>query len=156
MKHLWSVLCAQFIVNAANNNLSLIEITDVITFDADLPDERPLVLSLPSPLYLVSSWIRESDDEAQTWEALLRIKSPVGNVVQETPFTVDLEHTVGHRSIGVVSTIPFTDNGIYGFEACIIVGQDWRAVGAVPVEISCRSPSEGSEDDSPGTGGSTD
>lgn len=146
MKHLWSVLCFKYIISADSQSLSLIEITDLITFEADLPQERPLDLPMSSPLYLVSSWIREDDAEARILDALMRIKSPSGNVLREQPFPVDLERTAGSRTFGMISTIPFTVNGMYEFELCVKDSRDWKAVGSVPVGIVCSPPAQDSED----------
>ncbi len=148
MKHLWSVLCSKYIISEASNSLSLIEIADGITFEAELPDDRPLELPLSSPLYLVSSWIREDDSEAKIIDALARIKSPAGSVLQELPFPVDLERTAGSRTFGTISTIPFTVDGMYEFELCIKDSCGWRAVGTVPVGIVCRPPAQESEEKS--------
>lgn len=146
MKHLWSVICLKYIISAESQSLSLIEITDLITFEADLPKERPLELPLSSPLYLVSTWVREVDTDAQIFDALMRAKPPGDYVSQEMPFQVDLTNTLGSRTFGVISTIQYTEDGFYTFEVCIRDGQDWKAVGAVPVQIVCSPPVQDSED----------
>lgn len=135
MKHLWSLLCSKYIIDGTSKNLSLIEIADVLTFKVHLPNERPLELPLPSPLYLVSSWIRESDAEAQIVDALIRVRAPGGSIMQELPFHVDFQQTLGSRTYGTVTSIPFECNGTYEFEVCITDGDDWKEVGTVPVQI---------------------
>lgn len=149
MKHLWSVICSKYIISEVSKNLSLIEIADVLTFKTDLPNERPLELPLPCPLYLVSSWTRESDAEAQVIGALVRVRSPDGSIMQELPFHVDFRHTLGCRTYGTVSSIPYTNNGTYEFEVCIEDGDDWIAVGSIPVQIFHLPPDDKSEVNSP-------
>lgn len=145
MKHLWSVICLKYIINAESQNLSLIEITDLITFEADLPKERPLELPLSSPLYLVSTWVREVDADARIFDALMRVKPPGDYVSQEVSFQIDLKNTLGSRTFGVISTIQYTEDGFYNFEVCIKDGHDWKAVGTVPVQIVCSPPAQDSE-----------
>lgn len=156
MKHLWSVLCSKYIIDETSKNLSLIEIADVLSFKVHLPDERPLDLPLPSPLYLVSSWIRANDTEAQVVDALVRVRSPDGSILQELPFHVDFQQTLGSRTYGTISSILFRNNGTYEFEVCIRSGDDWTVVGIVPVQIFNLLPAQESVVRSPDASEPTD
>ena len=145
MKHLWSIVCEKVIVEANTGNLSIIGIADSVNFVGEFPEERPFLLPLRTPLQLISCWLRDCLAEAQTVDALMRIKTPDGATQREVQFEVDFADKLGTYSIGEVGEIPFTSDGVYHFEICVTEGDDWRKVGTVALEIACIQPAESSE-----------
>ena len=140
MKHTWSVLCQNYFVDKASNNLSLIEIPDRITFGGNIPDSRPFELRLPSHLFLVSTWARNGDEDVRLYISLIRVLSPTGDKLGQFETTVDFEEQAKTRTIGKLDKLPFTENGVYHFQVCSKESGLWIPVASIPLEIIHEQP----------------
>lgn len=140
MKHIWSVLCHKYIIDKGNNNLSLIDIPDRIGFQGELPDKRPLELPLPSALFFVSAWRRDSESDRMKHEALIKVISPAGQHISNSPILIDLEQFPGLYTLARMDHFSYTVNGIYEFQVCIKENDEWKPVASIPLEIIHTEP----------------
>jgi hypothetical protein len=65
MKHLWSIICRQTLINGETNVISLIDILEEITLSNPdgLPDGKTKYV-VPLDFELVSYWMREGEEES--------------------------------------------------------------------------------------------
>ena len=142
MRHIWSVLCHKYIIDKGNNNLSLIDITDRIGFQGELPDKRPLELPLPSALFFISAWRRGSESDRMKHEARVNVISPGGQQIGHSLIPIDLEQSPGHYTLGRMDHFLYIANGVYELQMCIKENDEWKPVASIPLEIIHTEPDE--------------
>jgi len=135
MKHVWSVLCRNYIVDEQTKNLSLIDIPNRLDFKGQLPDSRPIEIPLKVDYYFISTWMRESDAEQSKQDISVRVKEPNGNIAGHFGFEVDLEGAYGHRTFGKLDKVLYTVNGVYELQICVREADTWTPVAFIPLEI---------------------
>ena len=135
MKHIWSVFCRSFLEDKRTNNMSLIEVTERISFKSELSEDRPVNLPLPSPFYLISNWQRNEEGECSKYKTRLRFLSPQGEELLNLEHEVNLEEVEKMRVNGELGSVPYTENGVYEFEISYKDGNDWKTVASIPLEI---------------------
>ncbi len=135
MKHIWSVFCRSLLEDKTSNNPSLIEVTERISFKADLSDGHPVDLPFPSPLFVVSNWRRNKNGDCLKYPSRLRFLSPQGLELLNVEHEVDLENSEKMRVNGKIGSLPYTENGVYEFEISYKDGNDWKTVASIPLEI---------------------
>ena len=151
MRHIWTVLCQNCIVDSTSNNPSLIEIPDRVGFKGDLPDERPLELSLPTPFYLVSKWWKDNSADAVIHNALGRIFSPKGKQLTQFDIPFEFGKSAGHRTIGTVEKLLYSEDGVYEFQICTreSEAENWIPVASIPLEIVHEQPESEQQESEP-------
>lgn len=117
------------------NNPSLIEVTERIGFKAELPDERPISLPFSYPLFVVSNWWRDNDDDKCRYPSRVRFVSPDHVELRIIEYEVNLEDFARMRTFGPIADLPFTVSGIYEFEVAYKNNEDWEVVARIPLEI---------------------
>ena len=142
MKHIWSIFCRTMIEDKTTNNPSLIEVTERIGFKAELPDERPVALPFPYPLFVVSNWWRDSEDDKSKYPSRVRFISPDQVELRKIEYEVNLEESGRMRTFGQIAELPFTVNGIYEFEVAYKNNEDWEVVASIPLEIFHEQPDD--------------
>lgn len=138
MKHVWSIICQRYLVDAKTNNLSLIDIYNRFGFTGNFPENRPLVLTLPNPIYLVSTWRRESNTDPQQCKALVKTISPNGEILGQFEIDFKFMNSDEHRTFGKVETLLYTYNGVYQIQ--VYVQDEEEPVASIPFEIIHEQP----------------
>lgn len=140
MRHIWSVFCRTLLEDKTSNNPSLIDVTERISFKADLFEDRPFILPLSSSLFLISNWRRNEDGDCLKYPARTRFLSPDGTELLNFEYTVDLENSEKMRANGQIGSLSYTENGVYEFEISFKDGNDWKPVASIPLEIVHEGP----------------
>jgi len=140
VKHIWSIFCRNLLEDRSSNNPSLIDVTEHIGFRGELPDTRPIVLPFPFPLFIVSNWWRDSEEDKDTHPCRVRFVSPDGEELRKMEFNVNLEKVTSMRTYGQISELPYTVNGIYEFEVAYRENEEWEVVARIPLEIVNEQP----------------
>ena len=140
MKHVWSVICLNYIVDKETGNLSLIDIPNRLGFRGELPDTRPFELPLPSPFFLVSTWRRSGDKKESTETVLVKIYGPNDKVIGDFEVSVPFTDSQLHRTYGKTNSILYQEDGLHRFEICIKEDGEWSPVASIPLELVHEQP----------------
>lgn len=144
MKHVWSLLAQHVITSQETQNLSLIDIVDRIGFLPAPGHERPKgISSISIQLYLVSLWIRSKPEEAEEGRGRIIVKDPRGRQIikkEIMEFKIDLTKTQYFRMTGIFKSLPFTVNGMYRVVVQLQVGNKWKEVAFVPLQLVEEAP----------------
>lgn len=140
MKHIWSVLCRQSIIDSRGNNISLIEVAEKISFKG--PPEFPSgeKIALPLSMELVTLWTRNDPEVPETGRARLLIFSPSSELLNEGGFEYEVNlqgDYLRSRSMAQLEALPFVESGIYWYivENYDEQNQEWREEASVPLEL---------------------
>lgn len=140
MKHVWSVICRHHIVDEESKNISLIEITDRIRFEGELPDKRPFEVPLPVVHYFISTWMCETDDVEKQYDAKVKIIDPTGEEIGSFSFEFVIEPPDGSRTHGTMRRLLYTVDGTYWLEVHLAGDENSSPVAHIPIEILHISP----------------
>ncbi len=138
MKHVWSVLCRHHIVDETSKNISLIDITDRLTFEGELPDKRPFEVPLPTVYYFISTWMSEKDDVPYNYDVKVKIIDPTGEEIGNFRMEFAVEPPDGSRTTGVMETFLYTVDGTYWLNLHLMGDKDSAPVAHIPIEIVHR------------------
>ena len=149
MKHVWSVLCRNYIVEEQTRNISLIDIPNKLKFSGELPEKRPFAFPMPSEFYFLTRWISEENDTEEAHSAIVRTIDPTGGEIGFFEFEFTLEPPKGHVSIGSISSLLYTVDGVYFFEVCLRKNDEWNPVASIPLEIVHEKPEPEQQESEP-------
>jgi len=142
IKHIWSVLCKESIINQDDNLISIhgaleelnVSMTSMIAGSNKLPEK----LSVPFDYELVSFWIKENKKELAKVQIEYSLVSPedkeLFNKIQDMEIPVNIKR---FRSRMKVKGLPVTKEGDYNFRVKIKEeGSDaFRLVAELPLEV---------------------
>ena|SRR3989344_5054479 len=142
MKHIWSVLCLNSIIDKETNNLSIFNILEKLTIESDtqkfnLNGERRIV---PIQYELITLWNRGAKNlKEEKAETRTEMWGPDNKLLQETTEQVVIAKE--HRATRIVrkfNGFPIIDQqGEYVFKIKIKEGSssDFKIIAEIPVEI---------------------
>lgn len=136
IKHVWSVLCQQSIINRDSNNISLIEVIEQLSIEGrliDSKDEKPKLL--PLSFNIVSMWIRKNLDEPADSKANIILFSPNDKELSRKEVHIDLSEYQRFRTISRINGLPFSGYGQYKFVIKVLKEEDWGTVARLPLSI---------------------
>ena len=148
MKYVWSVLCRNYIIDEQSKNLSLIDLPNRLSFKGDLPAKRPFEVPLPSEFYFLSKWMSGKDDNEQRHSVLVKVIDPSSTEIGNFPFEFTLKPESGHVTIGTLTSILYTEDGLYFFEVCLEEDNELKSVASIPLQI-VHEHTESEEGDEP-------
>ena len=136
MKHLWTIICSQGIINSATNNLSLIELIEELSLYDTPPEGKKVVL--PFQFVVISNWCRTNENVPETAESKLVMRPPddkpedifQGQIIDLTKsrFAKNLTHLMGFQ---------FRGFGDYKFETHIKDKKGkWIPMGSAEIRLS--------------------
>ena len=136
MRHVWSILCQDAVIDRDTNLVSLFKCIEgaSIKFTGGEP---PTVIAIP--FKLVTFWTRSNLHISESGEARMCLLSPIGDVLHEARYTVDLSEHRRNRTVANVSGIPYRGDGLYEFRTETEAGDSWRELARVPLEITVES-----------------
>jgi hypothetical protein len=139
IRHVWSVLCSESVIDIGTNNVSLHSVVERLTV-AGAPDpERKLRINLD----IVSLWERLPDEEPLRGNARVALLTPTREVLGATEFGVDLESADTCRSRVHYLDLPLPVEGRYVFEVAVQDGAGaWRPMSEVPLRILFLPPEQ--------------
>ena len=140
MKHIWTIFCRNVLEDKNSGNLSLVDIVERMTFSAELPEERPYIVPIPIPFYIVSSWLKPDDSDNKSYYTRIRFMSPDEAELVNREQSLEFENSAKLRVSGQVGSLPYTRNGAYEFEVSFRSDGDWQVVAHIPLEIVHEQP----------------
>ena len=134
MEHIWTVICANSIVDIDTNNLSLINVVEQFKLPPIIGDSQPMLLGVT--LSIVSFWRRSNLEIAEGDQEIgVDIVDPKGNKEENEPMIVSWQQYSRIRNRITLAGLPFNGYGTYWFEVKTKSDGEWKIVARVPVEI---------------------
>ncbi len=139
MKHIWTVICRQSILDEETKNISLLNIVEKLTINvspsAEIEDAKDL--SLPINFEIVSLWQKEKKGK-ENFEVKVILTDPNGKVLNEyikelsTPADKNRQ-----RYILKSSGLKLTTSGNYTFKVAVKSdgNKRFKTVSVVPLEV---------------------
>jgi hypothetical protein len=138
MEHVWSILAQDVLINDESKAVSLIGIIERITLFIPIEHKTKDLPILPLRMSLVSMWARSRYEEAERGRARVAIKDPDAKTIKGfEPFEYDVElvASTSFRFTAKFRSFPFTKTGFYQIIIQRQIGNRWREVAILPIEI---------------------
>ena len=120
MRHDWTLLCSE--VDApASGSIGLKNVMTAIRV-ANRFRISPIntILSIDGPLWIVSQWTAEFDDDRQVHPGLLQLMAPGGDhVLDQRKLEFDFRHSIVYRYIQKIQEMRFIGLGTYEFHVLV-------------------------------------
>jgi hypothetical protein len=109
MKHDWTLLCSNCIINSTTNNISLIEIWEEFTIQGDINNGT----ILPIALSIVSSWDRDNYQTPDRGVARVSFVTPDGTRLLQQVLNIDITEKKRMRTQVQMGGFMFSGFGMY-------------------------------------------
>jgi len=139
IKHVWSVLCKESLINQKNNNVSLLEVIEQIEIGFSIPTQlKDQAVNIPFEFTLVSLFFREGDSKS---EEKIRLKlnfiDPKNKSLKTFEPNFDFPKDKRRlRSVVNIRGLELTHSGTYIFRVEREIGKDkYDLLAELPIEI---------------------
>lgn len=132
-KFQWALLCQQAIVDSKSNNVSIIGIVEQFNV-SKLPTIVPQVYQL------VSLWDKDSSfkGKEETFFIKVAIASSLEKAIEEKGIEIEikiLEAKERARHVWAIKGIPINEEGILYIIIFLKVGEDWKEIHKIPIQV---------------------
>lgn len=138
IEHIWSVLCSRSVIDAETNNVSIQDVVEQITINAEPAKDG----FLPFPLELITLWGRKETNEPATGVERVTFITPSGTskIVSEAEINLSSVERFRHRV--KFPGLLVSEAGKYYFKVELKNGDnEWREASAIPLKIIFQSAS---------------
>jgi hypothetical protein len=148
VKHLWTVLCQQALLDRFTNNVSIIGVIEKLDIRLELPDpavELPDPLPTPTFSFTVLSLWRHMVDEPTATFVRVSCALPTGKdfaVSPEISFEIPAAQSHG-RTIMRFNGLPFSEEGDYKIKVQQKNGDRWKTEHTTALTVRKLSPGAG-------------
>lgn len=123
IKHIWSVLCKESIVNQDDNLISIHGVLEELKIDIQPSSDKDILpekIAIPMNYEIVSLWVKEEKDVIAKAELEFVLFSPKGEELSKATQAMEIPVDVKRiRSRMKISGFPVMDSGDYYFEVKI-------------------------------------
>ena len=138
LEHIWSVLCSRSVIDSETNNVSIQDIIEQITINAE-PVENGF---LPFPMELITLWGREESNEPTKGTERVTFVTPSGKTKVISEAEIDLTTVERNRHRVRFAGLPVGETGKYYFRVELKNGNnEWKQVSAIPLKVVFQQPS---------------
>ncbi|MBI3739785.1 MAG: hypothetical protein HY258_12120 [Chloroflexi bacterium] len=132
LEHIWSVLCSRSVIDSETNNISIQDVIEQITINAE-PAENGF---LPFQLELITLWGRKEINEATEGTERVTFITPSGKSEVISEAKIDLTKAERHRQRVRFPGLPISEAGKYYFAVEVKNGNnEWKQVSAIPLKV---------------------
>jgi len=132
LEHIWSVLCARSVIDSETNNVSIQDVVEQITINAEPIDNG----FLPFPLELITLWGRDESDKTTKGVERVTFITPSGKSEIVSESEIDLSSVERHRHRVRFPGLPVGEAGKYYFRVEMKNGSnEWKQVSAIPLRV---------------------
>ena len=132
IEHIWSVLCSRSVIDSETNNVSIQDVVEQITINAE-PAKNGF---LPFPLELITLWGRKKVDEPTKGTERVSFVTPSGKSTVISESNIDLSKAERHRQKVKFPGLPLGEGGRYYFKVEFKEDSDeYFEVAAIPLTI---------------------
>ena len=152
IKHVWSVMARQSIIDPDTNSVTIVEVLENIRIDVQLKDnplmseyDREQVNAFPMNFELISLFYRKKKGLAKTVYSEIKVVDAAGKVIGE--FTNPVEFQAEHdrmRMRAKFDSIGVNKSGEYNFKVYLKQTEDGEAelVAEIPLSVSINIDGE--------------
>jgi hypothetical protein len=145
MKHIWTVLCKESIIDTESNNISLLNVLEQISIGINdsngqrlLKEGKMLNLNV-IPFEIVSFWAKEDSTKPEEADMIIEFLDPKGNKIKE--FEQHIIITAQYSRIRTrikINGLSVKDSGTYNFTIRIKdkAVKNAKIVAEIPLEIN--------------------
>jgi hypothetical protein len=132
IEHIWSILCSRAVIDSETNNVSIQDVIEQITVNAE-PAENGF---LPIPFELITLWDREEINEATKGIERVTFITPSSKSTVISEVEIDLTKVERHRQRVRFPGLPINEAGKYYFKVEVKNGNnEWKQVAAIPLKV---------------------
>jgi hypothetical protein len=132
IEHIWTILCSRSIIDSETNNVSIQDVIEQISINAQ-PTENGF---LPFPLELITLWGRKESDEAVQGMERISFVTPSGKETIISEARIDLTKAERHRHRVRFPGLPLDQAGRYYFRVDFKEnGEEYRDMAAIPLAV---------------------
>jgi hypothetical protein len=136
IKHIWSIVCSNSIIDSDFNNISLINVIEQLQIEA-----TPLKGGvLPIHLELVSLWVRENLEVAVEGNSRISFLSPSGKILTSKEIPIGLNEKERIRNRLIYEGLPIEEPGTHIFKIEIQSDGEWVEVSSIPLFVFFSPP----------------
>lgn len=141
IKHIWSVLCRESLINKDDNVISLYGVLEQLTvsINSKKDGKSPAKINIPINYEVVSFWIKEKGLETEVKaDVEIKLLDPLNQEIIKTIQKLVIPENVNRfRSRMKISGIPITKEGNYTFQVSKKEKdeQDFKLVSELPLEV---------------------
>lgn len=143
IKHLWTIICKNSIIDKNTNNLSLFEIIE--RFNIEVNTNPPagksvslnnLRITLPEQIKLITTWVDYKEKNTWRFSTKIEFVSPQGKNLGSTIINSSGKKTSPfHRTILTIQKLPIEEQGIYKFKISLKQKEHFVKVAEIPIEV---------------------
>jgi hypothetical protein len=138
LKHIWTVLCQKSVIDQESNNISLYDVVEKVSVEAEVAKEMK-EFSFPLSFEIVSLWAKVGN-EKYTGKYRVEAHAPNGNligqpIINEVTVPADIRRV---RTRLKVNGIVLSESGDYSIEIFYIEGKIEKKVTSVPLEVELK------------------
>jgi len=139
IKHVWTVLCSQAVIDKRTNNISLHNVVEQLNIHHE-PVPEAIV---EHPLELMTLWARSDLEVEAMGYARMRLVDPAGEIAKEIEYIIDLTVYRRTRAGGKITKLPVDSPGVWVFRIEYRLDPDdlWQKVAEIPLEVIFNPPS---------------
>ncbi|HKZ54578.1 MAG TPA: hypothetical protein VJ123_03790 [Anaerolineales bacterium] len=136
IRHIWSVICSQSVIDSETNNISLLNILEQITVAGPLPTRDSPAL-IPIRFELVSLWERTPTDSPERGKFKVTIASPSQASISSFEADIDLSSHLRYRTRAKLNAFPAPEPGRYEFRVELHdhIKEEWCQVAHIPLDF---------------------
>jgi hypothetical protein len=136
IEHVWSILCSRSVIDAETNNVSIQDVVEQITINAE-PTKNGF---LPIPLELITLWGRKKIDEPSNGVERVTFITPSGISTIVSEAEINLTNVERFRHRVRFRGLPVSESGKHYFNVEIKnENADWQQVSSIPLKIVFQS-----------------
>jgi hypothetical protein len=133
IENVWAILCSNSVIDQETNNISLHNVIDQITVNAE-PIPNGI---LPITFDIVSSWIRKYDDQPTEGTSRFTFRHPSGKIIILNELPIDLRNNLRARQRIHLNNLLLEEAGrhIFLVELKDSTSNNWKEVATIPLTV---------------------
>lgn len=140
-RHIWTVVCHKASIDSEDNNVSLLEVIELVTLyedpNADNEGEGAAAPAISLRHQVCTLWMRDSLETPERSYAQIRLQGPDGHEFGGATNPIDLRFHRRTRITFHAQALPYKGPGLY--EVLVEHGPEedgpWSLVASVPIEV---------------------
>jgi hypothetical protein len=138
MRHVWTVVCTNAVIDRYTNSVSLLNVLEQITIQGELPEAAVL----PIGVDVLTLWSREVPGTPETSSSRLTFRTSEGEILATHESDVQLTDSERLRARVSFQGLPLKGPGTYYFNVEIRdpSNTEYKRVAEVPLVIEVANP----------------
>lgn len=139
IKHVWSVVCLNSVIDSESNRISLIDVLEQITLKPR--GKVSLPASIPISVHLVTLWAKSPEGGSSKGTARVFVENPTNKKISPLEYEIDLSKVRRHRQRIRFQGLVVEKPGYYYFVVQFkdAASAQWKEVARVPIEVLLES-----------------